>query len=284
MTTTVVLSHWSFEKLSYAAIGNSCGRWHFIALNKTALLDFPDSTVDKSSPANVGGRGLIPGLGRFLRLRSKWAHAPQLLSLCSRALERSYWARKPQLRSPCVAAAETHEPGACAWQQEKPGHCKKSSPCPPQLERAHGQHPRPSVATNQQTQQCAQVRKPHYWQRGLLIEKMSITVISWHCLISAAAAKLLQSCPTLCDPIDGSPPGSTVPGILQARTLEWVAIPFSNARKWKVKSEIEVTQSCPTLSDPMDCSVPGSSVHGVFQARVLEWGAITFSSLISKMG
>ena len=51
----------------------------------------------------------------------------------------------------------------------------------------------------------------------------------------AAAAKLLQSCPTLCDPIDGSPPGSAVPGILQARTLEWVAISFSNAWKWKVK-------------------------------------------------
>ena len=52
---------------------------------------------------------------------------------------------------------------------------------------------------------------------------------------AAAAAKLLQSCPTLCDPIDGSPPGSPVPGILQARTLEWVAISFSNAWKWKVK-------------------------------------------------
>ena len=54
---------------------------------------------------------------------------------------------------------------------------------------------------------------------------------------TAAAAKLLQSCPTLCEPIDGSPPGSPVPGILQARTLEWVAISFSNAWKWKVKSE-----------------------------------------------
>ena len=51
----------------------------------------------------------------------------------------------------------------------------------------------------------------------------------------AAAAKLLQSCPTLCDPIDGSPTGSTIPGILQARILEWVAIPFSNAWKWKVE-------------------------------------------------
>ena len=49
------------------------------------------------------------------------------------------------------------------------------------------------------------------------------------------AAESLQSCPTLCDPIDGSPPGSLVPGILQARTLEWVAISFSNAGKWKVR-------------------------------------------------
>ena len=52
---------------------------------------------------------------------------------------------------------------------------------------------------------------------------------------TAAAAKSLQSCPTLCDPIGGSPPGSPVPGILQERTLEWVAISFSNAWKWKVK-------------------------------------------------
>ena len=53
--------------------------------------------------------------------------------------------------------------------------------------------------------------------------------------VAAAAAKSLQSCLTLCDPIVGSPPGSPVPGILQARTLEWVASSFSNAWKWKVK-------------------------------------------------
>ena len=60
---------------------------------------------------------------------------------------------------------------------------------------------------------------------------------SFHCFRRghAATAKSLQLCPTLCDPIDGSPPGSTIPGILQARTLEWVAISFSNAWKWKVK-------------------------------------------------
>ena len=52
---------------------------------------------------------------------------------------------------------------------------------------------------------------------------------------AAATAKSLQSCPTLCDPIDGSPPGSPIPGILQARTLEWVAISFSNAWQWKGK-------------------------------------------------
>ena len=54
-------------------------------------------------------------------------------------------------------------------------------------------------------------------------------------MAAAAAAKSLQACPTLCSPIDGSPPGSPVPGILQARTLEWVAISFSNACKWKLK-------------------------------------------------
>ena len=55
------------------------------------------------------------------------------------------------------------------------------------------------------------------------------------CLGCLRYAKSLQSCPTLCDPTDGGPPGSPVPGILQARTLEWVAISFSNAWKWKVK-------------------------------------------------
>ena len=55
------------------------------------------------------------------------------------------------------------------------------------------------------------------------------TALRYHFSLAAAAAKSLQSCPTLCDPIDGSPPGSPVPGILQARTLEWVALSFFNA-------------------------------------------------------
>ena len=90
---------------------------------------------------------------------------------------------------------------------------------------------------------------------------------------AAAAAKSLQSCPTLCDPVDGSPPGSRVPGILQARGVGCHFL----FQCMKVKRESEVAQSCPTLSDPMDRSPPGSSVHGIFQARVLEWGAIAFS-------
>ena len=90
---------------------------------------------------------------------------------------------------------------------------------------------------------------------------------------AAAAAKSLQLCPTLCDPINGSPLGSSVPGILQARILRVGC--HCLLQCMKVKSE--VAQSCPTLSDPMDCSPPGSSVHEIFQARVLEWGAIAFS-------
>ena len=66
-----------------------------------------------------------------------------------------------------------------------------------------------------------------------------LVILSWISLNSsvhaAAAAKSLQSCPTLCDPVHGLPPGSPIPGILQARTLEWVAISFSNAWNWKVK-------------------------------------------------
>ena len=92
--------------------------------------------------------------------------------------------------------------------------------------------------------------------------------------ISAAAAKSLQSCPTLRDPIDGSPPGSPVPGILQARTLEWVAISLSNAWKWKVKVKL--------LSRVWLLATPWTAAHQappsrISQARVLEWGAIAFS-------
>ena len=84
--------------------------------------------------------------------------------------------------------------------------------------------------------------------------------------VAAAAAKSRQLGPTLCNPIDGSPPGSPVPGILQARTLEWVAISFSNVWKWKVKVKLLTFRLLAT--------------HGIFQARVLEWGAIAVSQSI----
>ena len=70
---------------------------------------------------------------------------------------------------------------------------------------------------------------------------------------AAAAAKSLQSCPTLCDPRDGSPPGSPVPGILQARALEWVAISFSKAWKWKVKVK--------SLSRAWPSATPWTAAH-----------------------
>ena len=66
----------------------------------------------------------------------------------------------------------------------------------------------------------------------------NLFIFSLMVVAAAAAAKSLQSCPTLCDPIDSSPPGSPVPGILQARILEWGAISFSNAWKWKVKVKL----------------------------------------------
>ena len=94
---------------------------------------------------------------------------------------------------------------------------------------------------------------------------------------AAAAAKSLQSCPTLCDPIDGSPTRLPSPWDSPGKNTG-VGCHFL-LQCMKVKSESEVAQSCPTLHEPMDCSPPGSTVHGIFQARVLEWGAIAFSCL-----
>ena len=96
--------------------------------------------------------------------------------------------------------------------------------------------------------------------------------------LAAAAAKSLQLCPTLCDPIDHSPPGSSVPGIFQARILEWVAISLSNAC-----THAKLLQSCPTLCDPMDSSPPGSSIHRILQARILEWVTISFSNVWAQL-
>ena len=100
---------------------------------------------------------------------------------------------------------------------------------------------------------------------------------SWISLpsLSAAAAKLLQSCPTV-RPHRRQPIGLPCPWDSPGKSTG-VGCHFL-LQYMKVKSESEVTQSCPTLGDPMDCSLPGSSIRGIFQARVLEWGARTNSS------
>ena len=91
---------------------------------------------------------------------------------------------------------------------------------------------------------------------------------------AATAAKSLQSCPALCDSIDRSPPGSPVPGILQARTLEWVAISFSNAWKWKVKGK--------SLSHVWHLATPWTTAHQVPPSmgfsRQEYWSGVPFPS------
>ena len=101
---------------------------------------------------------------------------------------------------------------------------------------------------------------------------------------AATAAKSLQSCPTLCDPIDGAYQAPQSLGF--SRQEHWSGLPLPSPMH-ESENESEVAQSCPTLSDPMDCSLPGSSIHGILQARVLEWGAIAFfegKQISSTMG
>ena len=97
-------------------------------------------------------------------------------------------------------------------------------------------------------------------------------------LAAAAAAKSLQSCLTVCDPIDGRQPTRLPHPWDSPGRSTGVGCHFL-LQCMKVKIESEVTQSCPTLSDPMDCSPIGSSIHGIFHASVLEWGAIAFSDM-----
>ena len=114
--------------------------------------------------------------------------------------------------------------------------------------------------------------------------------------------QVAQSCPTLCNPMGCSLPGSSVHGIFQARVLEWVAISFSRASSWprnrtqvsriagtffnswatreahSTAAAAKSLQSCPTLRDPWDGSPPGSPIHGILQTRTLKWVAISFSN------
>ena len=99
-------------------------------------------------------------------------------------------------------------------------------------------------------------------------------------LVNPAAAKLLQSCPPLCDPIDGSPPGSPVPGILQTRTLEWVDISFSNAWKWKVK--VKSLSRVRLLATPWTAAYQASLSMGF--SRQEYWSGVPLPSPLSFLG
>ena len=96
---------------------------------------------------------------------------------------------------------------------------------------------------------------------------------------AAAAAKSLKSCPTLCNPIDGSPPGSAIPGILQARTLEWVAISFSNAWKWKVK--VKLLSRVRPLATPWIAAYQAPPSMGV--SRQKYWSEVPLPSPIDHI-
>ena len=114
-----------------------------------------------------------------------------------------------------------------------------------------------SILHRRQILYCLTTRETNIITNVVKFRKYKMIRYYYLIYATAAAAKLLQSCLTLCNSIDSSLSGSPVLGILQARTLEWVAISFSNACKWKVKVK-SLTQSCPTLCDPMDCSLlPG---------------------------
>ena len=96
---------------------------------------------------------------------------------------------------------------------------------------------------------------------------------------ATAAANSLQSCPTLCDPRDGSPPGSPVPGILQARTLEWVAISFSNAWKWKVK--VKSLSRVPLLATPWIAAYQAPPSMGF--SRQKYWSGVSLPSPMTNL-
>ena len=95
---------------------------------------------------------------------------------------------------------------------------------------------------------------------------------------AAAAAKSLQSCPTLCDPIDGSPPGFPVPGILQARTLEWVAISFSNA--WKRRVKVKLLNHARLLATPWTAAHQALPSMGF--SRQQYWSGVPLPSPLLK--
>ena len=115
---------------------------------------------------------------------------------------------------------------------------------------------------------------PSQWRQFQSMFKVS----NYH-TAAAAAAKLLQSCSTLCNLIDGSPPGSPVPGILQATTLEWVAISFSNAWKWKVK--IKSLSRVWFFATPWTAAYQAPPSMGF--SRQEYWSGVPLPSLLPKL-
>ena len=111
-----------------------------------------------------------------------------------------------------------------------------------------------------------------FWKKW--IDCISVNLLLWCC--TTAAAKSLQSCPTLCDPIDGSPPGSPVPGIFQARTLEWGAISFSKAWKWKVK--VKLLSRVRLLATPWTAAYQAPPSMGF--SRQEDWSGVPSPSLM----
>ena len=113
---------------------------------------------------------------------------------------------------------------------------------------------------------------------GLLSYRHILHQLSHQGSPAAAAAKSLQSCPTLCNPIDGSPSGSPVPGILQARTLEWVAISFSNPGKWKVK--VKSLSRVQLLATPWTAAYQASPSMGFSKQEY--WSGVPSPSLSNR--
>ena len=124
------------------------------------------------------------------------------------------------------------------------------------------------------------------WFQGLgsggnierLVEGYKLSALRW-IRSASASAKSLQLCPTLCNPTDGSPPGSPIPGILQARTLEWVAISFSSAWKWKVK--VKSLSCIRLLATPWTAAYQAPPSMGF--SRQEYWSGVPLPSLLKEL-
>ena len=128
------------------------------------------------------------------------------------------------------------------------------------------------VIANISFQQCK--KRSYMWTSPDWWNQIDYILCSWRWR-SSAATKSLQSCPTRCDPIDGSPPGSPVPGILQARTLDWVAISFSSAWKWKVK--VKSLSRVQLLVTPWTAAYQAPPSMGFFRQEY--WSGVPLPSL-----